>query len=113
LALVGGTIYTSPTEDPIPDGVILIQQGKIVAVGKRSSINIPQGVEVLDCTGMTVTAGFWNSHVHFFERKWANVETIPGPELSRQLQGMLTGYGFTSVFDLGSMWEILKGFVTA
>jgi hypothetical protein len=59
---------------------------------------------VLDCSGLTITAGFWNSHVHFFERKWANAATIPAPELTRQLQEMLTRYGFTSVFDLGSMW---------
>ncbi len=105
LALVGGTIYTSPTEDPIRDGVVLIRQGKIAAVGKRRSLNIPRGVEVLDCSGMTVTAGFWNSHAHFFERKWANAATIPAPELGRQLQDMLTRYGFTNVFDLSSMWE--------
>jgi imidazolonepropionase-like amidohydrolase len=43
--------------------------------------------------------------VHFFERKWANAAAIPAPELSRQLQDMLTRYGFTSVFDIGSMWE--------
>jgi imidazolonepropionase-like amidohydrolase len=105
LALVGGTIYTSPTEDPIQDGVILIQKGKIAAVGKRRSLNIPDGAEVLDCSRMVVTAGFWNSHVHFFERKWANAATTPEPELSRQLQDMLTQYGFTNVFDIGSMWE--------
>src|SRR5215216_5725213 len=63
LALVGGTIYTSPTEDPIRDGVVFIQQGKIAAVGKRRSLKIPRGVQVIDCAGMTITAGFWNSHV--------------------------------------------------
>jgi imidazolonepropionase-like amidohydrolase len=43
--------------------------------------------------------------VHVFERKWANAAAIPVPELSRQLQDMLTRYGFTSVFDLSSMWK--------
>ena len=37
LALVGGTIYSSPTEEPIRNGVILIDGGKIVAVGRRAS----------------------------------------------------------------------------
>jgi imidazolonepropionase-like amidohydrolase len=54
---------------------------------------------------MVITAGFWNSHVHFFERKWANAAAIPAPELTRQLQEMFSRYGFTSVFDLGSPWE--------
>ena len=106
--LVGGTIYTSPAEDPIHDGVILIRDGRIVSVGNRGSVNLPADVESLDCLGMTITAGFWNSHVHFFERKWSEAAAIPAEELGRQLEDMLTQYGFTSVFDLGSQWENTK-----
>jgi cytosine/adenosine deaminase-related metal-dependent hydrolase len=105
LALVGGTIYVSPTEEPIRNGVVLIQGGKIAAVGSRALVQLPQTVQTLDCSGLTITAGFWNSHVHFFERKWANAATIPARELSRQLQDMLIGYGFTTAFDLSSPWE--------
>lgn len=74
-------------------------------MGRRSLLQVPQTAPLLDCSGFTITAGFWNSHVHFFERKWANAATIPVPELSRQFQDMLTRYGFTSVFDTGSLWE--------
>ena len=105
LALVGGTIYVSPTEAPVPDGVVLIQGETIAAVGSRPQVQIPQAAQVLDCSGRTVAAGFWNNHVHFFERKWAKAAEIPAPELSRQIQDMVTRYGFTSVFDLSSMWE--------
>jgi imidazolonepropionase-like amidohydrolase len=105
LALVGGTVYVSPTEEPVRDGVVLIQGGEIAAVGSRASVQIPPTVPSLDCAGRTITAGFWNSHVHFFERKWANAASIPAPELGRQLPDMLTRYGFTSVFDLSSNWE--------
>lgn len=105
LALTGGTIYISPTEEPVKDGVVLIRAGKIAAVGRRASVQVPHSIPALDCSGLTITAGFWNSHVHFFERKWANVAAIPAPELARQLQDMLTRYGFTSVFDLGSLWD--------
>jgi imidazolonepropionase-like amidohydrolase len=104
-ALLGATIYPSPTEDPIRDGVVLIRDDKIVAVGARAQMQFPESAHVLDCFGLTITAGLWNSHVHFFERKWANAATIPATELTRQLQDMLTRYGFTSVFDIGSVWE--------
>jgi imidazolonepropionase-like amidohydrolase len=104
LALIGGTIYTSPTEEPIRDGLIVIQDGKIAAVGRRASVAIPSNVQTIDCSGLTITAGFWNSHAHFFERKWADVSAIPAAELARQLQEMLTRHGFTGVFDLGSTW---------
>jgi imidazolonepropionase-like amidohydrolase len=105
LALVRGTIYVSPTEQPIRDGVVLIRAGKIVAVGSSAVVQIPQTAQLIDCSRLTITAGFWNSHVHFTERKWANAGEIPAPELGRQLQEMLTRYGFTSVFDLSSLWK--------
>lgn len=105
LALVGGTIYAAPSEPPIRNGVILVRDGKVAAVGPRASVGIPDGTEVLDCSGLTISAGFWNSHVHFIERKWADPDKIPAPELEDQLQSMLTRYGFTSVFDTGSMLQ--------
>src|SRR2546425_2339138 len=88
LALIGGTIYVSPTEEPIRNGVVLINDGKIAAVGTRAHVRIPHGTQVLDCSGRTITAGFWNSHVHFTERKWTDVPSIPAVELNQQLQDM-------------------------
>ncbi|MGH9458662.1 MAG: amidohydrolase family protein [Thermoanaerobaculia bacterium] len=105
LVLAGATVYTAPGEPPIRDGVVLVGDGRIASVGTRGAIEIPNGADVLNCTGATVTAGFWNSHVHFIERKWAKAATIPAAELEEQLEAMLTRYGFTSVFDTGSMLE--------
>lgn len=84
------------------NSVVLIKGGKIDAVGTRGSVTLPPWVKVLDCSGLTIMAGFWNSHVHFIQRKWANVSTIPAAELAGQLQDMLTRHGFTRVFDTGS-----------
>ena len=105
LALLGGTIIADPAAAPLRDGVVLIRDGTIVGVGTRGAVQVPNGAETIDCTGLTITAGFWNSHVHFTERKWANAARIDARELASQLQAMLTRYGFTSVFDTGSMWE--------
>jgi len=105
VALVGGTIYVSPTEEPIEDGVVVVDGGKIAAVGSRTVVDIPSSGQLLNCSGFTITGGFWNSHVHFFERKWANALEIPALELRRQLREMLTRYGFTTAFDLASEWK--------
>ncbi len=100
-ALAGGTIYPGPAMEPVRGGVVLLRDGRIAGVESM----VPPDVPVLDCAGCTITAGFWNSHIHFFERKWADAASIPAEELGRQLEEMLTRFGFTSVFDLSSMWE--------
>jgi imidazolonepropionase-like amidohydrolase len=105
LVLTGGTLYPAPDRPAIRDAVILLRDGRIAAVGPRGSVNVPAGTDTLDCTGLTVTAGFWNSHVHFGERKWARAAELPAAEASEQLRQMLTSHGFTHVFDTGSPLE--------
>ena len=39
LALVGGKVYTSPTEEPIDNGSIIVRDGRILAVGPSATIN--------------------------------------------------------------------------
>jgi imidazolonepropionase-like amidohydrolase len=105
IALVGGLVFPSPAQEPLPNGVVLVRDGVVVDVGSRESVPLPRGAEVIDCSGRAVTAGFWNSHVHFMERKWANAAEIPAAELAEQVEDMLGRYGFTSVFDTGSPWD--------
>ena len=102
LALVGAKIYPSPTAPPIEQGTVLIRDGKIIAVGGHD-LKIPPGTQVLDCTGMVLLAGFWNSHVHFIEPKWDHAASLPAQQLTAQLQEMLTRYGYTHVFELASI----------
>ncbi len=100
LAVAGARIYTSPDAPPIDDGTILIQNGRIVAVGQ--GIQIPAGDARVPCHSCVVTAGFWNAHVHFTERKWAWADWKSRAVLQAQLQDMLTSRGFTTVVDTGS-----------
>src|ERR1700689_5741808 len=64
LVLVGAKIYPSPDEAPLENASILIHDGKIQALGPARSVPIPAAATRIDCKGLTVTAGFWNSHVH-------------------------------------------------
>lgn len=61
LALRGGTVLTV-TEGTIENGTVLIQKGKITAVGR--DILIPAGIEVIDCSGKYVLPGIVDSHSH-------------------------------------------------
>ena len=102
VALTGGTVYASPEAAPLADAVIVATNGVITAIGSRSEVQIPADARVIDCSGKTIVAGFWNSHVHFTEPVWKNAATAPAAELEAHMQEMLTRWGFTSVWDLGS-----------
>src|SRR5438445_780337 len=102
LALVGAKIYRSPTEAPIEDGTILVHDGRIRAVGPRTNIKVPQDASVIDCKGLVVTAGFWNSHVHILTPGLLHAEKLSPEQITSQLEEMLTRWGFTTVFDIAS-----------
>jgi imidazolonepropionase-like amidohydrolase len=102
IALVGGTVYSSPGATPIHDGVVVTSGGTITAVGKRGEVKVPKEARVIDCNAKTIVAGFWNSHVHLSEGAWNNAGTAPAEALEKHMQEMLTRWGFTTVWDLGS-----------
>jgi imidazolonepropionase-like amidohydrolase len=102
LALVGGSVYASPDAAPLPDAVVVTSGGVITAIGSRSEIRLPQDARVIDCAGKTVVAGFWNSHVHFTQAVWKNAAGAPVAPLEDHMREMLTKWGFTTVWDLGS-----------
>ncbi len=103
LALVGAKIYLSPTQPPIENGSILIHSGHILSVGPSAETKVPRGMTVIDCKGLIVTAGFWNSHVHILLPGLLHAEKLSPAQISSQLQEMLTRWGFTSVFDIASV----------
>ena len=101
LAIQHARIYTSPFVPPILDGTILIRDGLIVAaIGP--GFPIPSGTTLIPCDHCTVTAGFWNAHVHFTQPKWSMAEWKSAAQLNSQLADMFLSRGFTTVIDLGS-----------
>jgi imidazolonepropionase-like amidohydrolase len=99
---VGGSVYASPDAAPLPDAVVVASNGVITAIGSRSDVQIPADARVIDCTGKTIVAGFWNSHIHLTQAVWNNAGSVPAAGLAEHMQTMLTRWGFTSVWDLGS-----------
>ena len=105
LALVGARIYLSPAELPIENGSILVHDGHIVAVGPNATIKVPRDATVIDCTGLVVTAGFWNSHVHILTPGLLHAGKLSPEEITSQLEEMFTRWGFTTVFDIASVLQ--------
>ncbi len=103
LAILGARIYPSPSEPPIANGAVIATDGLITSVGPRDGVRVPAGATVLDGAGLSVTAGFWNTHVHFTEAKWRPAESVPAAELTAALRAMLTRWGVVRVVDTGSL----------
>jgi imidazolonepropionase-like amidohydrolase len=103
LALVGAKIYPSPTEQAIEKGSILVHDGRIVAFGPSAAIKVPLDGTVIDCRGLVVTAGFWNSHVHILTPGLLHAEKLSSQQITSQLEEVVTRWGFTTVFDIASV----------
>ena len=53
---------------PIKNGIVLVQENKIIAVGNDSNINIPSKAKVYDLGDATIMPGFIDSHTHLVGR---------------------------------------------
>jgi imidazolonepropionase-like amidohydrolase len=62
-AIKGGKLLTI-THGTIENGVVVMENGKITAVGPAASTQIPANARVLDATGMTVYPGLIDSESH-------------------------------------------------
>ena len=93
LAITGGKIYTI-TNGVLEKGTVLIDKGKILAVGE--TVEIPKGSEVIDAEGKVVMPGLVEAHCHIgiWEEKigWAgsdgNEATDPATPHVRALDGI-------------------------
>jgi imidazolonepropionase-like amidohydrolase len=63
LAIRGAKVYPI-SGPPIERGVLLVANGKIVAVGEEGKIKIPRGATVEDAAGKIVMPGIVDSHSH-------------------------------------------------
>ncbi len=63
LAIVGGEVHTVARET-YAAGTVLIDEGRIVAVGHVHAVKVPEEAEVLDARGCVVTPGFVDAHTH-------------------------------------------------
>ena len=96
---------------PITNGIVVITDDKIVAVGKQGSVNVPAGAKTIDLGDATLLPGFIDAHTHVIGREVGDPEK--GDELVRDYQGFgailgvanaqktLLG-GFTTIRNVGA-----------
>jgi imidazolonepropionase-like amidohydrolase len=109
LALVGGRIIDGYGGPLIENGVILIVDDRIVAVGPRSDVDVPGGTSVVSTEGMTMMPGLFDMHVHLMilgHGDYARWDELFGDKLADEVMPIaarqLLEAGVTSARDLGA-----------
>ena len=101
--IVGAKVYQSPDAPALTDATLVIHGGVIAAVGPSGQIEVDPSDQVIAGEGLVVVAGLWNSHVHLLLPSMALPPEENAEALSDELEGMLTRWGFTTVFDIASL----------
>ncbi len=106
----GANIWDGTGSASIRDGVIVVSDGSIQAVGPRASTPIPRGANVISGAGKTLIPGLINAHGHVGMTKGlkASPENYSEENVLAQLR-QYARYGITTVQSLGTDFEpILK-----
>jgi imidazolonepropionase-like amidohydrolase len=90
-AIVGATLIDGRGGSPVADAIVIVRGERIVAAGKRGSISIPSGAEIVDAHGLTLLPGLIDSHFH-----------IDGDD---GLPALYLTHGITSLRDPGQWTE--------
>ena len=102
LAFVGARIIDGTGAEPVPDAVMVVQDGKITAVGTTASVTIPAGATRVKVAGKTIMPGMINTHGHVGDvRGLKSSPEFYTPEHVRHQLGVYARYGVTTVFSLG------------
>ncbi len=103
MVLSGATIFPSPTSEVIHTGNIIVKNGVIASVDEGA---ISSQAGAIDLSGKFITAGFWNTHVHYlFEISDTRSENLT--KIESLLSEYFLQWGFVNTVDVGSNPEVL------
>ncbi len=74
-------------EGVLPDQTVLVQDGRIIAVGKSNKIKIPESANVIDGTGKYLLPGLTDMHMHS-NTNWNDKSLYPVSPLSLSITGI-------------------------
>jgi imidazolonepropionase-like amidohydrolase len=84
-AIVGAQIIDGTGAAPIDDGIIIVRDGRIDAVGPASKVSVPSGLPREDARGKTIIPGLWDMHVHFEQVEWPSAQLAAGVTTARDV----------------------------
>jgi imidazolonepropionase-like amidohydrolase len=84
-ALTNARLIDGTGRAPINDAVVIVRDGRIIAVGSR--LPIPAGMPTLDLAGNTVAPGLWDMHAHAAQIEWLPAYLAAGVTTIRDMGG--------------------------
>ncbi len=110
-AIKGKTLIDGNGGAVVAEPVIVVDNGRIAAVGAKDAVGIPHGAEVVDASHCTLMPGMMDLHIHlsmFNNRTFKNYRVAQW-EVTPHLQQMYAFFhaqlcfemGFTTLRDLG------------
>ncbi|SHN32527.1 Imidazolonepropionase [Cyclobacterium lianum] len=103
-AFVGARIIDGNGAEPLEDGVLLIQENQIIAIGSRDEMEIPDQAEVIELTGKTIIPGIINGHGHVGDVQGISGGHYSSATIEKNLS-IYAKYGITTVVSLGGDQE--------
>lgn len=107
LVLVNGFLIDGTGRPPIDKATVVIEGGRIKAVGVSGEVKIPSDAKIIDLNGLTIMPGLIDAHMHFMGTRTHKLEEnfiIPDQvKLLRCVSdaSALLDAGFTTVKDCG------------
>lgn len=103
LALVGGRVITMEGDQVLEDGVVIVRGERLVAVGSRAEVPVPDGADVLDLSGRTLIPGLVDVHAHMgYGQADVSPELIPAYAAN-------LAYGVTTTHDPSAQTHFVFG----
>src|SRR5690242_10615549 len=102
LLITGATVIDAIAEAPLENSSILIERGRIKAVGRLDGMTLPPDVKKIDARGRFVIPGLINANVHLFMA--VSLENLARytdrfEEIITESAQVALSSGFTTVFD--------------
>ncbi len=95
----------------VTNGVVVVTDDKIVAVGKQGAVTIPAGAKLVDLGDVTLLPGFIDAHTHIIGRELADPQANDAAVRDYQATGAIIGVanaqktllaGFTTIRNVGA-----------
>ena len=111
VALRAARLIDGTGSPAITNGVVVVTDDKIVAVGKQGAVTIPAGAKLVDLGDVTLLPGFIDAHTHIIGRELADPQANDALVRDYESTGAIIGVanaqktllaGFTTIRNVGA-----------